>query len=58
MKRFTAPMNDNSFINVVATRMEIVENAILVYDGNDLVAYIDTSVVLSAHISERGVSSG
>ena len=55
MKRFTATMNDGSFINVEATKMMIAENAILVYEDNDLVAFVDTSAVVSAHISERGV---
>ena len=54
MKRFTATMNDSSFINVMATRMEIVDNAIRVYEGDNLVAFVDTSAVISAHISERG----
>ena len=54
MKRFTATMNDGSFINVEATKMVLVENAILVYEDNDLVAYVDVSTVLAAHISERG----
>lgn len=53
MKRFVATLNDCSFINVQATRMEIVDNAIVVWDGNELVAYVDTSAVISAHLGER-----
>lgn len=53
MKRFVAIMNDGSFINVPATKMEIEENAIIVTDGESKVAYMDLSVVLCAHISER-----
>lgn len=53
MKRFTATMNDGSFINVEATRMELVENMIHVYDGAELVGLVDVSVVLQAHIGER-----
>lgn len=56
MKKFTATMNDGSFINVEATKMELVENMIRVYDKTDLVAIVDISAVLTAHISERGVS--
>lgn len=56
MKKFVAVMNDCSFINIYATRMEIVENAIVVYDGEDTIAYIDTSAVISAHLSERNES--
>ena len=53
MKRFVAVLNDCSFINVPATRMEKEENAILVWNGNDLVAYVDISAIISAHIGER-----
>lgn len=53
MKRFVAIFNDGSFINVSATRMEKEENAILVYDYDDLVAYVETSALISAHIGER-----
>lgn len=55
MKRFTATMNDGSFINVEATRMKLVENMIHVFEHDDLVALVDISAVISVHISERGV---
>lgn len=56
IKRFCAQLNDNSFINVVADRMEMKENMLFVYDGPELVALADISVVLSARISdERGM---
>ena len=58
MKRFTATLNDGSFINVEATRMELVENMIHVYDGPRLVGLVDVNTVLQAHISERGGSNG
>lgn len=53
MKRFIAILNDQSYVNVPATRMEMVDNAIRVWNGDELVAFIDVSVILSAHISER-----
>lgn len=56
MKRFIVTMNDGSFINVEATRMKLVENMIHVYEHDDLVALVEISAVISAHISERGVS--
>jgi hypothetical protein len=46
-------MNDGSFINVPATKMELEDNAIIVRDGENLVAFLDVSVVLCAHISEK-----
>ena len=51
-------MNDGSFINVEATRMNLVENMIHVYEHDDLVALVDVSAVISAHISERSVANG
>lgn len=53
MKRFIAIMNDGSFINIPATKMEMEDNALIVYDGDSVVAYVDVSIVLCAHISER-----
>lgn len=58
MKKFTATMNDGSFINVEATKMELVENMVKVWDNTDLVALVDISTVLQAHISERSGSNG
>lgn len=54
MKRFTAQLNDCSFVNVPADRMVLKDDVIYVYDGPELVAYVDTSCVLCAHVSERG----
>jgi hypothetical protein len=53
VKRFTATLNDGSFINVQATRMELTEIAIIVWNQKEPVAYIDLGAVISAHISER-----
>ena len=53
MKRFIAVLNDGSFINVPATRMEIKDEAILVYDGTEVVVYADVGFTLSAYISDR-----
>ena len=53
MKRFTATLNDGSFINVPATKMEIMDNAIFTYNGTECVSYVDLCAVISAHISER-----
>lgn len=53
MKRFIAIMNDGSFINIPATRMDMADNALVVWEGENVVAYVDVSVVLTAHISER-----
>lgn len=52
-KRFSAVLADGSFINVNANRMEIIENTLLVWDGDRLVAYINTNWLASAHMSDR-----
>ncbi len=57
-KRFNAILNGDSYVNVPATRMEIKDDMLYVWDGCALVALLDVSVVLSAHISERGEQYG
>lgn len=52
-KRFTAVLADGSFINVDASRMEIIENTLLVWDGDCLVAFVNTNWLASAHMSDR-----
>lgn len=54
MTRFTAQLNDMSYINVKADKMELIDNMIHVKDGSNLVAVIDISAVVAAHISEKG----
>lgn len=54
MSKFVAQLNDGSFINTQAERMEVRDNLLFVYHGDQLVALVDTSAVISAHISERG----
>lgn len=50
MKRFVAQLNDGSYINVPADTMQILDNAILVRCGSELVAYVDLGAIVSAHI--------
>lgn len=57
MKRFTATLNDMSFINTAADRMEVSENMLYVYDGHQLVALVEITAIIVAHISERGVNT-
>ena len=51
MNFFFAQLSDNSYISIPADRMEVIENMTYVYDGNNLVALVDVSTILSAHIS-------
>ena len=53
MKKFVAHLNDGSYINLKADTMEVIDNMLHVRDGNNLVAVIDLSAVVAAHISER-----
>ena len=56
MKRFTATLNDMSFINTAGDRMEVSDNMLYVYDGPQLVALVEVSAIITAHISERGAN--
>lgn len=53
MKRFTAIFNDGTHCNIPATRMELKDDAILVYNETELVGYFDVSTVCGAHLSEK-----
>ena len=57
MKRFTATLNDMSFINTAADRMEVKDNMLYVYDSCQLVALVEVSAIITAHISERSANS-
>lgn len=54
MKIFVVHLNDGSYINTKADTMEVIDNMLHVKDGNNLVAVIDLSAVVAAHLSERG----
>lgn len=58
MMRFTAQLNDMSFINVKADKMEMIDNMLYVRDGNNLVAVVEISAVVAAYVSERGDNRG
>ena len=49
MKMFFAQLSDKSYIHVPADRMEVVDNMTYIYDGDQLVAMADVSVILHAH---------
>ena len=53
MNFFFAQLSDKSYINIPADRMEVTDNMVYIYDGSQLVALVDVSVVLSAHISRK-----
>ena len=52
MKKFSAILNDGSYINVSADRMEANENMLHVYDGTILVALVEITAIISAKITE------
>ena len=53
-KRFNATLLGDAFVNVIATRMEVNDNMLYVWNGTDLVALLDVNVIMSAHLSEKG----
>lgn len=58
MMRFIAQLNDMSFINVKADKMELIDNMLHIKDGSNLVAVVDISAVVAAYVSERGDNRG
>lgn len=53
MSQFYAQLSDGSTIKKQADRMEIANESIRVYDGEQLVAYIDLGAALYAHLSVK-----
>lgn len=53
MRQFYAQLSDGSSMKKTADRMEIVNESIRVYEGEQLVAYLDLGTVLFAQIYER-----
>lgn len=51
MKKFFAQLSDKSTIHVVADRMVTEDNMVYVYNGDQLVAMADVSMILYAHFS-------
>ena len=54
MKRANIILPQDKYINVPADRMEVKDSMLYVYCGREMTALVDVSVILSAHISERG----
>lgn len=56
MKKLVAQLNDGSYINIPADRMELEENCIIVSNAGEMIAVLDVSVVLFAYLSEKAVT--
>ena len=54
VKRIIIQLNGGEHINIPADRMEIKENDLRAWNGMELVAYVDTSAVICAYMSEKG----
>ena len=52
--RFVAQLNDGSYMNVPADRMDVEDNFLRAWMDGRLIAIVDTSAVISAHLSEKG----
>lgn len=53
MKMFFAQLVDQSSIHIPADRMEMIDNMVYVYDGDNLVAMADVGVILHAHFGTK-----
>jgi hypothetical protein len=56
--RFAATLNDQSFINIPATHMEVIDGLLWVWDNKDLVALVETTAIISAKLCEGGFNNG
>ena len=56
--RFSATLNDGSFINIPATRMEVVDGLLWVWNGDALVALVETTAIITAKLCEGGFNNG
>jgi hypothetical protein len=56
--RFAATLNDQSFINVPATHMEVIDGLLWVWNGNKLVALVEITAIICARLSEGGFNNG
>ena len=54
MTRFIAQLNDGSYINTLADEMTKEDNMIYAYNVSKLLADVDISAVIAAHLSENG----
>ena len=54
MTKFIAQLNDHSYINTPADRMIKEDNMIYAYNAGELVAAVEISAVIAAHLSEKG----
>lgn len=52
--RFIVQFNDGEHMNVPADRMELKENFLFAWRGTELIAMVDISAVICAHMSEKG----
>lgn len=53
MKRIIVQLNDGSHINIPADRMERDGDYLIAFSGDKMVAFLDVSAVVVAHMSEK-----
>lgn len=56
--RFFAILNDSSYINQPATRMEVNDGLLWVWDGENLVALVEITTIMVARLCEGGLNNG
>lgn len=55
MTKFNVQLINNGHINIYADEMKLEESFLAAYQKGKLVAIVDVSIVLSAHLSEKAV---
>ena len=56
--RFAATLNDQSFINIPATHMEVIDDLLWVWNDKNLVALVETTAIICARLNEGGLNNG
>lgn len=55
MTKFIAQLNGGDYINIRADEMRMESDFVAAYRCGNLVALVDKSVILTAHLSEKSV---
>lgn len=55
--RCNVVLNDGSYINVAADRMEVKDNMLYVWLSDRLQAVAELTAIIEAHLSDKGVSN-
>ena len=53
MRRFVAQLNGGEYMNIPADSMEVIDSMVYAYRDGKLVALVELTAVITAHLSEK-----